>query len=52
MKECLEEEALACDFTKSNTVLWVFFKFFKLYKWYEIAQSVSNIKNIENKLQK
>ena len=23
----------ACNFTKSNTPLWVFFTFFNLYKW-------------------
>ena len=33
-------QALACNFTKSNTPLWMFFSFFKLYKWYQIAQSV------------
>ena len=28
----------ACNFTKSNTPLWVFFTFFKLYKWKKITQ--------------
>ena len=28
----------ACNFTKCNTPLWVFFTSFKLYKWYQIAQ--------------
>ena len=32
-----------CNFTKSNTPPWVFFRFFKLYKWYQIAQSISCI---------
>ena len=27
----------ACNFTKSNTLPWVFFTFFKLYKWYQKA---------------
>ena len=31
-------EAEACNFTKIDTPLWVFFTFFKLYKWYQIAQ--------------
>ena len=31
----------ACNFTKSNTLLWVFFMFFKLYKWYQIAQCMT-----------
>ena len=31
-------QASACNFTKSNTPLWVFFTFFKLYEWYQIAQ--------------
>ena len=34
----------ACNFTKINTPLWVFFKFFKLCKWLQIAQSVSMMK--------
>ena len=33
-------QALVCNFSKSNTPPWVFFKFFKLYKWYQIAQSI------------
>ena len=37
-------QAEACDFTKSNTLPWVFFTFFKLYECYQIAQSVSNKK--------
>ena len=32
---------LACNFTKSNTPRWVFFKFFKLYKLYQIAQRIT-----------
>ena len=32
----------ACNFTKSNTLPWVFFKFFKLHKWLQIAQNVSH----------
>ena len=36
-------QALACNFTKSNTHLWVFFTFFKLYTWYQIAQRTTFI---------
>ena len=32
----------ACNFTKSNTPPWVFFKFFKFYKWYQIAQRITS----------
>ena len=32
---------LACNFTKSNTLPWVFFTFFKLYKWDQIVQSIA-----------
>ena len=32
------EVCSACNFTKNNTLPWVFFTFFKLYKWYQIAQ--------------
>ena len=32
------QECLACNFTKINTLPWVFFTFLKLYKWYQIAQ--------------
>ena len=32
------------NFTKSNTLPWVFFTFFKLYKWDQIVQSIA--KNI------
>ena len=35
---------LACNFTKSNTLPWVFFTFFKLPEWYQIVQSIT--KNI------
>ena len=31
-------QAEACNFTKINTPLWVFFTFLKLYKWYQIVQ--------------
>ena len=31
-------QAEACNFTKLNTLPWVFFTFFKLYKWHQIAQ--------------
>ena len=34
-------QALACNFTKSNTPLWGFFTFFKLYQRYQIAQSTT-----------
>ena len=33
--------ALACNFTKIKTPLWVFFRFFKLCEWYQIAQRVT-----------
>ena len=33
---------LACNFTKSNTLSWVFFMFFKLYQRYQIAQRTTN----------
>ena len=29
------------NFTKNNTLLWVFFTFFKTYKWYQIAQRIT-----------
>ena len=32
--------ALDCNFSKINTLPWVFFIFFKLYKWYQIAQRI------------
>ena len=35
-------QALACNFTKSNTPPLVFFTFFKLYGWYQIAQRTTN----------
>ena len=44
-------QASACNFTKSNTPPWVFFRFFKLYKWYQIAQSVSYINTSNMKAQ-
>ena len=31
-------QASACNFTNSNTPLWLFLTFFKLYKCYQIAQ--------------
>ena len=34
-------QASACNYTKSNTPLWVFFTFLKLYKWYQIVQRVT-----------
>ena len=36
-------QAEACNFTKINTPLWVFFTFFKLYKRYQIAQRITYI---------
>ena len=43
------QPAEACNFTKSNTPLWVFHTFFKLYKWYQIAQRITYVLwNIEN----
>ena len=35
MQECA---ILACNFTKSNTLPWVFFTFLKLYRWYQIVK--------------
>ena len=40
--DALRDFALACNFTKSNFPLLVFFTFFKLYKWYQIAQRISH----------
>ena len=37
----VELQALACNFTKSKTLAWVFFTFVKLYKWYRITESIS-----------
>ena len=37
--------AEVCNFTKSNTPPWVFFKFLKLYKWYQIEQHHIYIQN-------
>ena len=34
---------LVCNFTKSNTLLWVVFTFFKLYKWYQIGQRITYV---------
>ena len=34
-------KASACNFTKSNTLSWVFFAFFKSFQWYQIAQSIT-----------
>ena len=31
---------LACNFIKSNTPPWIFFRFFKLYEWNQIAQNI------------
>ena len=36
-------QAEACNFTKSNTRPWAFFRFFKLYRWYQIAQTIPNV---------
>ena len=33
----------ACNFTKSNTLLWVFCMFFKMYNWYQITQRITII---------
>ena len=35
----------ACNFTKSNTVPWVFCTFFKLYRFYQIAQNTTCDRN-------
>ena len=45
MEECYLSllQAQACNFTKNNTPLWVFFTFFKLYKWYQNAQSIAYV---------
>ena len=39
-------QAKACNFTKINTISWVFFTFFKLYKWYQIAQRITLLLSI------
>ena len=41
----------ACNFTKINTPLWVFFMFFKLYKQYQIAQRTA-VNDVQLILQK
>ena len=43
LEECYFQQSCrlkACNYTKSNTPLWVFFTFFKLYKWYQIPQNI------------
>ena len=35
------KRCVACNFTKSNTLPWVFFTFLKFYKWYQIAQNIT-----------
>ena len=42
----MKERYLACNFTKNNTPLCVFFTFFKLYKWHQIAQRITYTSNI------
>ena len=32
---------IACNFTRSNTLPWVFFTFSKFYSWYQIAQRIT-----------
>ena len=39
--DALHDLAKACNFTKINTPIWVFFTFFKLYKWYQIVQRIT-----------
>ena len=39
----LQAKAKARNFTKSNTLPWVFFMFSKLYKWYQIAQRITSL---------
>ena len=43
---------LACNFTKSNTLAWVFFKFLKLYKLIQISQRITygQLKPVKNKM--
>ena len=41
-------QALACNFTKSNTPPWLFFMFLKLYKWYQIAQHISYVPSMSS----
>ena len=36
-------QAEACNFTKCNTPLWVFYTFLKLCKWHQIAQSITYV---------
>ena len=31
-----------CNFTKSNSLPWVFFTFFKFHEWYHIARSITS----------
>ena len=35
-------QAEDCNFSKSNTSLWVFFTFLRLYKCYRSVQSITN----------
>ena len=37
-------QAEACNFTKINIPLWLFFTFFKLYKWFQITQGITYLK--------
>ena len=32
----------AYDFTRSNSLQWVFITFFELWKWYQITQNITN----------
>ena len=37
----LQALALACNYIKINTLLWVFFTFFILDKWWQITQYIT-----------
>ena len=39
----VKQQVSLCNFTKSNTLSWVFFMFFRLHKWYQIFQRISLI---------
>ena len=39
-------QASACNFTKINTLPWVFFTCFKLCKWYQITQRITYLEEI------
>ena len=41
-RENTHGETSTCNFTKSNSLPWVFFTFFKFHEWYRIARSITS----------